>query len=51
MEAGLFPDRCKLAIVRPIYKKGDREEINNYRQVPLLPAILKILEIIMLKRL
>ena len=51
MEAGLFPDRCKLAIVRPIYKKGDREEINNYRPVSLLPAISTILEIIMLKRL
>ena len=51
MEAGLFLDRCKLAIVRPIYKKGDREEINNYRPVSLLPAISTILEIIMLKRL
>ncbi len=39
MEAGLFPDRCKLATVRPVYKKGDREEINNYRPVSSLPAI------------
>ena len=48
---GIFPDRCKLANVRPIYKKGNKKDITNYRPVSLLPVLSKILEKLMLKRL
>jgi hypothetical protein len=48
---GTFPERCKLAIVRPIYKKGNHTELNNYRPVSLLPTISKVLEKVMLNRL
>ena len=47
----MFPDRCKFAIVRPIYKKGDKKEINNYRPVSLLTMMSKIIETIMYRRL
>jgi len=48
---GIFPERCKYAIVQPIYKKGNKKEISNYRPISLLTTTSKILEIIMFKRL
>jgi hypothetical protein len=51
LTTGIFQERCKFAIVQPIYKKGERIEINNYRQTSLLTAMSKILAIIMFKRL
>jgi hypothetical protein len=29
LTTGTFPERCKLAIVIPIYKKGNHAELNN----------------------
>ena len=49
--SGTCPDRCKFAIVKPVHKKGKLDEMNNYRPISLLPAISKILESIMYKRL
>jgi hypothetical protein len=43
--------RCKLAVIRPIYKKGRSDDLHNYRPISLLTAISKILETIMLRRL
>jgi len=51
LTTGIFPERCKFAIVRPIYKKGGRNEMNNYRPISLLTTSSKILETIMYKRL
>ena len=48
---GIFPERCKLAIVRPIYKKGEQNEMKNYRPISLLTSFSKILETIMFNRL
>ena len=41
----------KIAKVIPIHKKDDKTQINNYRPISLLPAISKILEKIVYKRL
>ena len=41
----------KLHKVIPIHKKDDKTQINNYRPISLLPAISKILEKIVYKRL
>ena len=49
--SGIFPERCKFAIIRPIYKKGEKKEIINYRPISLLTSMSKVLEIIMFKRL
>ena len=51
LTTGVFPERCKPAIIRPIYKKGDHSEINNYRPISLLPTISNILEKVLLNRL
>jgi hypothetical protein len=48
---GIFPDRLKFATVRPLFKKGDKRDISNYRPISLLPVISKILERVMQTRL
>lgn len=41
---GVFPDNLKIAKVIPVYKKGDKKDVNNYRQVSVLPAFSKVYE-------
>jgi hypothetical protein len=41
---GIFPSKLKKSVVRPIYKKGKKEEAINYRPVTLVPALSKVLE-------
>lgn len=50
MEKGVFPDRLKIAKVIPVYKKGDRDELKNYRPVSILPSVSKIFEYVILHR-
>ena len=51
LSSGIFPDRLKYAIVKPIYKKGNRQDISNYRPIPLLTTFSKILERLIFNRL
>ena len=44
ISTGVFPTILKIAKVVPIFKKGDIEEINNYRPIALLPTMSKIWE-------
>ena len=39
-----FPEDCKTAKVRPIFKKGKNTEPKNYRPVSLLPLLSKVTE-------
>ena len=39
-----FPDLWKKSNICPIHKKGDKQIINNYRPVPLLPICGKIIK-------
>lgn len=48
---GTFPDALKRSVVIPIHKSGDRDCISNYRPISLLPAIAKVIEKIINKRL
>jgi hypothetical protein len=36
MTTGIFSESCKFAILRPIYKKGHKRKISNYRAIFLL---------------
>ncbi len=44
LSTGIFPDTLKLAKVKPIYKKGNKSSLNNYRPISLLPTISKVFE-------
>lgn len=41
---GIFPASWKHAVVTPLFKNGNPDEIGNYRPVSLLPIFSKILE-------
>ena len=47
---GVFPDIWKVAKVIPIFKKGDRSNVDNYRPISLLSCFEKILERLMYNR-
>lgn len=51
LESGTFPILAKEAIVVPIFKKGSRKLVENYRPVSLLNAFSKILEYVLKDRL
>ena len=50
-QMGIFPSQCKLANVIPIFKNGNKAELNNYRPISLLSNISKIIERLMYNRL
>lgn len=51
LKEGIFPDIFKLAIVKPLYKSGIKENLSNYRPISLLCNFSKILEKIVKSRL
>jgi len=40
---GIYPERLKFSLIRPIYKNGDKSSPTNYTPISLLPAFSKIL--------
>ena len=51
LSTGTFPDRLKYSEIKPMYKKGDKTLITNYRPISLLPVFSKIFEKVLYKRL
>jgi hypothetical protein len=47
----IFPDCLKYSIVSPLFKKGDRSQLSNYRPSSLLTSFTKIFEILIYRRL
>lgn len=50
-EGGIFPQILKKAKIIPVFKKGDRLLISNYRPISILSSISKIIERLFVKRL
>jgi hypothetical protein len=48
---GVFPDSLKIANIRHVYKKGNKQEISNYRLISVLSIFSKIFELIVYDRL
>jgi len=44
LSSGEFPERVKYAIIKPVYKKGDKFLTTNYRPISLLTSFSKIFE-------
>ena len=47
---GVFPEKLKLAKVSPVFKKGAKSDMSNYRPISVLSVFSKILERIVHKR-
>ena len=50
MQYGIFPQILKLSKITPIYKKGNKELIENYRPISTLPIFGKIFEKVIYSR-
>ena len=44
IETECWPDKLKMQVLRPIYKKGKKVDLNNYRPISLLPVLDKFIE-------
>jgi hypothetical protein len=46
---GLYPERLKYAVVKPVYKKGEKAGMSNYRPISILTGFAKIFEMVIFK--
>lgn len=49
-QTGKFPEKLKTAIIKPLFKQGDRKSLSNYRPIALLNAFSKVFEKLMSNR-
>lgn len=48
---GFYPNQLKNAKVIPVFKSGDKREVNNYRPISMLPSFNKVFEKVICSRL
>jgi len=51
INAEIFPNEWKIAKVTPLFKKGSKRELGNYRPIPVLPHVSKIFEEVIYRQL
>ena len=39
LSVGIFPSVLKVAVIKPIFKSGNQQHVNNYRPISILPFI------------
>ena len=44
IKKSVFPDHCKIAKLKPLFKKGSKSDSKNHRPISLLPVVSKIIE-------
>ncbi|VEN59337.1 unnamed protein product [Callosobruchus maculatus] len=47
---GIFPEQLKMAVIKPLFKSGEKDSMNSYRPISILNSFSKIFEHIMCKR-
>ena len=50
MTLGSFPNACKIAKVKALFKKGSKTDPSNYRPISLLPLLSKVFERVVLNQ-
>jgi hypothetical protein len=50
LSSGIFPNQMKIAKVGPIFKKGQKQNIENYTPISILSGFSEILETLMYNR-
>lgn len=50
LQQGVFPNFMKLSKVRPIFKKGEVNDLGNYRPISLIPVLAKIFEYLIFRQ-
>lgn len=50
LSGGVFPTDLKVAVIKPIHKKGKKDDIKNYRPIALLNTLSKVFEKIVYER-
>ena len=51
LREGIFPQQLKLALIKPLYKGGDRGAFGSYRPISLLLGFSKLFELVVCDRL
>lgn len=51
LEQGIFPNKLKFAVVKPLHKKGSKTDMGNYRPITLILVLSKIFEKVFYTRL
>ena len=44
LETKVFPDDLKVGKVAPVYKSGDKDDLNNYQPNSMLPTVATLFE-------
>ena len=44
IETGVFPDDLKIGRVAPVYKSGEKDDLNNYGPISVLPTVARVFE-------
>ena len=44
INTGIFPDEWKYSKVIPLFRHGDRRNLNNYRPISIIPVVVKVFE-------
>ncbi|CAB4008379.1 Hypothetical predicted protein, partial [Paramuricea clavata] len=44
INTGIFPDEWKCSKVIPLFKHGERRDLNNYRPISIIPVVAKVFE-------